>query len=131
MECYRLFLPIIEKYLEMFEQSENEWVCQCYTNPYFTQDFSFVSSLPTHELRVFFWLDKIDFFNTDQFANALLDLQSTYIVRAFWRLPPYLHSREEAELFYLLNLLLSNSMICDHIPYFSFCVRNYYKSIGF
>ncbi len=131
MECYRLFRPLIEKYIALFELAETEWVVKCMENKYFTQDYFFVSSLPTHEIRVFFWLDKIEMFESQQFANALQNLQSTYIVHSFWRLPPYIHSREEAELFYLLNLLFTDNTICEYVPFFAFCVRNYYRAIDF
>ncbi len=129
-ECYRIFGTLIDHYVNMFELAETEWICGCWTNMHFTDDFHFVSSLPTHELRIFFWLDKIKSFNSVQFANALSDLQSQYIQYKYWRLPPYIHSREEAELFYLLRILFTDET-SGHAPFFSKCVCSYYKAIGF
>ena len=38
---------------------------------------------------------------------------------------------QEAELFYLLCLLFTDEQLCQNAPYFAYCVKSYYKAIGF
>ena len=123
--CWRLCGPIIRNYVQQFESAEKEWEGEICRNIYFTYDYDFVSKLPSHELRIFFWLDKIQNLNETQLLQALIHLQSNYVVYNFWRMPPHILSREETDLFYILHLLIANGNFSHAIPFLAKCLDFY------
>ena len=76
-QVYRLCGAIIEKYVVIFTQSEILWIEEVVKYRFFPCDYAFVSGLPTHQLRVYFWLDKINLFTEPQFILALTQLQQS------------------------------------------------------
>ena len=130
-QVYRLCGQIIEKYVVMFRESEIFWITEVQKYAFFPCDYVFVSTLPTHQLRVFFWLDKINLFSEQQLILALTQMQSSYIINNFWRLPPYIFTREESELFYLLHLYFSDEKFCPNVPILARCILDFYSVIGF
>ena len=129
-EVYRLLGSVIDEYVRMFTECEEKWFVQVHRHKYFTSDFFFVSTLPNHTLRIYFWLDKINSLSHAEFIFSLEQLQRSYIQHAFWRLPPYIFTREESELFYLLYLYFSDMELRESVPELANNIKNFYTVIG-
>ena len=130
-QVYRLCSLLIQRYVNMFTSSEKDWEQQITKYRFFPSDFLYVSSLPTHELRIYFWLDKISVFTVQEFIESLMQLQGAYLFNSFWRVPPYIFSREESELFYLLHLYFDDSGgLQNLVPDLTRNVKEYFTVIG-
>ena len=128
-QVYRICKPIIDRYVHLFSFAEEQWAYKLHRNVMWTSDYEYVSTLPTYDLRIFFWLDKINGMDRVGFISALKHLQTTYIYNRFWRLPPYIFTREESELFFLLGTVLDNSDIPSHLPGLCKCVSDFFTAL--
>jgi len=128
-QVYRICGHVIRRYVHLFVLAEEEWSYELRKNVLWTSDYAFVSELATYELRIFFWLDKINSMDRSQFICALHHLQNTYIYNRYWRMPPYTFSREEQELFFLLATVLSQDDMPSHIPGLCQCVSEFFIAL--
>ncbi len=105
MQCYRLFRTVIDEYIEKYENAELFWVSQCVKNVDFRLDFPFLEELD-HSERISFWLDKYRYMDSKYFTEALRILEFHYMVNKHWRIPSYLFTSIEDELFICLFYIL-------------------------
>ena len=99
-QVFRLFHQEINFYKTMFEKCEADWVLNVTKHHYFESDFQYVASLPTLELRLSFWTDKLLLMNRPTPRRALGS------ILGYWYQSPDLFWQTEKE---LLNLLRSMS----------------------
>ena len=110
---WRLFSPVILKYVKMYEEAEKHWDDQLGKFMFFEADYRFVSKLTSYNLRMLYWCDKISFLCSGRLPQSLAQFQRTYTgIDGYWYIDPLTFQTVEHELLALLKHL------SDHRPGF-------------
>ena len=117
---WRLFGPLIRHYRDTFELAEKRWRLCLTRNSYFEADYGFVCTLPTQDLRIAFWLDKIHYLSEERPIAASPALLS------WWHMDPIEYQECEAELLALLRRLSNHPKYYHTIPLISCAMESSY-----
>ena len=104
---YRINRTLIDKYVQLFIQAEEEWKESLTRNIQLVRDYSIVDTL-TPELRICFWFDKFRLYKDTFLRTFLVMLERTYCNETTWRYPYYCMNHVEQELLFVIFLHLRN-----------------------
>ena len=97
-KVYRLHHKIINKYVKLFIEAEQEWHRITCADNSINDILCFALTIRDWETRMCFFLDRLFFLPTDNREVYLLDIEDYFFEFGFFRLPRFLLSNPEDDL---------------------------------
>ena len=105
---YRLFRPLIDKYIQLFQEGEDEWTANLCRTFDLKSDIFFVQTLDFED-RIHFWYEKLHINRQGVTAILMCILRNRYLCRNSWKRPTALLCGMELEMLYTVKAFMQNN----------------------